>query len=115
MSDETLQLEAARYAFHKVTKHKYQMAVGRYEIVSDEALTEQQAGEMYTRAMVNYDGVIANAASGNSREANNKDMAMGFGSVPNDSEQRQAYAIAVDDGYQGMFEDYVKWDKERTA
>ena len=66
------QLDAARYAFHAIRKHRFKEMVRRGE------LPEATAKMMYYKAMINYDGIIANAVSGNSREANNAEMNKGW-------------------------------------
>ena len=71
--DLEYQLHAARYAFHAVVKRKYKelMAGGT-------AVDKELAAEMYRKAMENYDGIIANAVSGASHDANQREMDKGF-------------------------------------
>lgn len=66
------QIRAARYAFHKVTVKRYADAVHLGQV------SEEEAQHHYALAMLNYDGIIKNAASGASQEANEADMAKGF-------------------------------------
>ena len=67
-----LQLEAARYAYHAIRKSWLK------GLVRGQTITEAQGEEAYLEAMRNYDGIIANAVSGNSREANNAEMEKGW-------------------------------------
>lgn len=65
----TNQLDGARYAFHKIARHKYWLAVQRME------LTPEQGEEAYRKAMNNYDDVIMGCADGHFAEANARQMA----------------------------------------
>ena len=62
-----MRLDAARYTFHKVTKARYMEQIQRHGNI-------EQAREMYRLAMANYDGIIKDAVSGASHDANMKDM-----------------------------------------
>ena len=66
-----LQLDAARYTFHKVTRARYMEQIQRHGNI-------EQSREMYRLAMANYDGIIKDAVSGASHEANMEDMKKGF-------------------------------------
>ena len=76
----TLQLHAARYAFHAVVKAKYkiQLKVSQYENINNDPAARDKASELYRKAMENYDGIIANAVSGASHDANQREMDKGF-------------------------------------
>lgn len=69
------QLAAARYVFHKVTVHKYALAAVRGE------MSLEFAQAHYDEAMRNYDGIVANAVSGHSEEANAAEVAKGAAAV----------------------------------
>lgn len=64
------QLHAARYAYHKQIVHKYKMLV---------VLPPDEAKERYRKSMENYDQLIDEAAQGHLTEADEADMAKGFG------------------------------------
>ena len=75
ITGQQLQLDAARYTFHKVVKHKYK----EEPIVGTQHKRPADVGEiMYRKAMANYDGIIRDAVGGASHDANMKDMAKGF-------------------------------------
>lgn len=65
----TAQRTAARYAFHKVTVHKYAQAALRQE------MPIELAWRHYDEAMRNYDGIIESAANGASQDMNAAEMA----------------------------------------
>jgi len=67
-----LQLHAARYAFHAVVKHKYKVEMATF------TLPDAEFEAKYRKAMENYDGIIANAVSGASHDANQAEMDKGF-------------------------------------
>ena len=78
-------LAAARYVFHKNQVKRYADAVNLGLVVIDPEGNEvvvkmppEQAKEMYKMAMENYDGIIKNAVSGASAEANQASMDAGF-------------------------------------
>ena len=75
--DLEYQLHAARYAFHAVVKHKY---IDKFAMVplDEHPKARAEAAEMYRKAMENYDGIIANAVSGASHDANQAEMDKGF-------------------------------------
>ena len=66
------QLHTARYAFHKVVCKRYADAVHMGMMGAEEA------AHHYALAMLNYDGIIKDGASGALRDANEADMAKGF-------------------------------------
>jgi hypothetical protein len=79
------QVSAARYAFHKVTLKRYgdAVTVGMVIVNPDGVemivkMPPEQAKMMYDLAMENYDGIISNAVSGASAEANQESMDEGF-------------------------------------
>lgn len=66
------QVRAARYAQHKVRIKLYGDAVARGE------MSVEEASERYRFSMLNHDGIVANAVTGASEEANEADMVRGF-------------------------------------
>ena len=79
------QLAAARYAYHRQIVKRYGDAVniGMVMVTPDGVemvmkMPLEQVKMMYDLAMENYDGIIRNAVSGATAEANDEDMARGF-------------------------------------
>lgn len=70
----TRQLQAARYAFHKVTVHKYALAVVRGE------MTAMVARQHYDQAMANFDGIVAAAVVG-AQDLNMAETAKGSSAI----------------------------------
>ena len=81
-----LQMEAARYAMHKHAVQRYAEAIVR------DGMSEDEAHYHYDRLMQNYDGIVAEAVSGRSREAMAEEMTKGASAIAESVELMRAKA-----------------------